>query len=101
MFAPASWSRAGRRRRSTRRCSACSKGPRYATLWDLDRKLLELQQLTLQRDKDVAAYQAVVQKAWNLAFERFTKALTPTAGRQASATWRGLTDRGSRWPTTR
>ena len=38
------------------------EGPRYATLWDLDRKLLELQKLTLQRDKDVAAYQAVVQQ---------------------------------------
>ena len=47
------------------------EGPSYATLWDLDRKLLELQQLALQRDKDVAAYQAVVQKAWNDAFERF------------------------------
>ena len=49
------------------------EGPRYATLWDLDRQLLELQQLTLQRDKEVAAYQAVVQKAWNPAFQRFTE----------------------------
>ena len=67
------------------------EGPRYATLWDLDRPLLQLQKLTLQRDKDVAAYQAVVQKAWNLAFERFAKALSTEP--QAAGGWRALTDR--------
>ena len=68
------------------------EGPRYAVLWDLDRKLLELQKLTLQRDKAVAAYQAVVQKAWNLAFQRFTKALGSKPQAAAGLTWRGLTD---------
>ena len=34
-----------------------------------------LQQRAAERDKHVAAYQAVVQKAWNAAFERFAKAL--------------------------
>lgn len=69
------------------------EGPRYAVLWDLDRQLLELQKLTLQRDRDVVAYQAVVQKAWNLAFERFTKALQAEPKDSAKLTWRGLVDR--------
>lgn len=91
MFAPASWSGPG----SGVLDGALQRvleGPRYATLWDMDRQLLELQKLTLQRDKDVAAYQAVVQKAWNLAFERFAEALgkAPEAG--AKRTWRALTD---------
>ena len=51
------------------------EGPRYATLFDLDRKLLELQRATLARDKEVAAYQAIVQAAWSTAFERFRKGL--------------------------
>jgi len=69
------------------------EGPRYAVLWDLDRQLLELQKLTLQRDKAVAAYQAVVQKAWNAAFERFTKALGSDPQTFAKLTWRGLADK--------
>jgi hypothetical protein len=67
------------------------EGPRYATLWDLDRKLLELQKLTLERDKQVAAYQAVLQKAWNLVFERFTQALRSEGGE--ARTWRAMTDK--------
>ena len=68
------------------------EGPRYAVLWDLDRQLLELQKLTLQRDKAVAAYQAVVQKAWNLALQRFTTTLASKPQAGVGATWRGLTD---------
>ena len=68
------------------------EGPRYAVLWDLDRQLLELQKLTLQRDKAVAAYQAVVQRAWNLALQRFTKTLGSKPQAAVGATWRGLTD---------
>lgn len=92
MFTPASWTGPG----SGVLDSALQRvleGPRYAVLWDLDRKLLELQKLTLQRDKEVAAYQAVVQKAWNLAFERFRKALASEAKSAGTLTWRGLTDR--------
>jgi len=69
------------------------EGPRYAVLWDLDRQLLELQKLTLQRDKAVAAYQAVVQKAWNAAFQRFAKALGSDQQTSAKLTWRSLTDK--------
>src|SRR4029453_14577263 len=47
---------------------------------------------TLQRDKAMAAYQAVVQKAWNLALQRFTQALASKGQGAAGTTWRGLTD---------
>ena len=67
------------------------EGPRYAVLWDLDRQLLELQKLTLQRDKAMTAYQAVVHKAWNVAFQRFTKALG-SKPQGAGPSWRGMTD---------
>ncbi|HXZ08307.1 MAG TPA: poly(R)-hydroxyalkanoic acid synthase subunit PhaE [Paraburkholderia sp.] len=68
------------------------EGPKYATLWDLDRKLAELQQLSLKRDKAVLEYQSIVQRAWNVAFERFMKSASSVKG-DAPTTWRGLTDR--------
>src|SRR4030095_15422531 len=93
MFTPASWAGPGAGVMDAA-LQRVLEGPRYATLWDLDRKLLELQQLTLQRDKDVAAYQAVVHKAWNLVFERFAKPLTTdTQAADRKFTWRGLTDK--------
>ena len=92
MFAPTSWATsgpdlldAGLRR--------VLEGPRYALLWDLDRKLLELQQLTLRRDKDVATYQAVVQKAWTRAFERFAREASADPTNLGKQTWRSLVDR--------
>jgi polyhydroxyalkanoate synthesis regulator phasin len=57
-----------------------TEGPTYATLWDLDRKMLVAQKLAQQRAQDTAAYQAVVQKAWNKAFERFINALGDAGG---------------------
>jgi hypothetical protein len=57
-----------------------TEGPTYATLWDLDRKMLVAQKLAQQRAQDTAAYQAVVQKAWNRAFERFVNALGDAGG---------------------
>ena len=92
MFSPASWSGPGSGLMDTA-LQRVLEGPRYATLWDLDRKLLELQKLRLQRDKDVAAYQAVVQKAWNMAFERFRRPSRPVRRPPSKLTWRGLTDR--------
>jgi len=47
------------------------EGPTFATLWDLDRKLLKLQQLGMQRAEDSAAYHAVIFAAWKEAAERF------------------------------
>lgn len=92
MFSPASWSGPGSGVMDAA-LQRVLEGPRYATLWDLDRKLLELQKLGLQRHKDVAAYQAVVQKAWNLIFERFAKTLATGPESVGKLTWRGLTDR--------
>src|SRR5512134_816059 len=57
-----------------------TEGPTYATLWDLDRKLMVAQKLAQQRAQDAAAYQAIVQKAWNKAFERFINALGDAGG---------------------
>ena len=68
------------------------EGPKYATLFDLDRKLLELRQLAMQRDKDVATFQAVLMKGWNAAFEKFSKELASSKEKLPS-TWRGMTDR--------
>ena len=89
LFAPGIVERHRRRRRSTPRLRQVLEGPKYATLFDLDRKLLELQQLAMRRDKDVAAFQAIVQKAWNTAFERFSKRVQrPRAKpRRPGATW--------------
>ena len=91
VFAPASWARfgSGPLDGELRRFL---EGPRYALLWDLDRKMLELQQLTLQRDRDVAAYQAVLQKAWNLAYERFARAVSTGAEGVRRRTWRSMVD---------
>lgn len=91
IFAPASWSGpgAGLMDDALRRVL---EGPRYATLSDLDRKLLELQQLTIARDKNIAAYQAVLQKAWNQVFERFIAAVNAAPKDGAKHSWRDLTD---------
>jgi len=94
MFAPAAWAH-GPGPGSGVLDAALQRvleGPRYAVLWDLDRQVLELQNLTLQRDKAIAAYQAVVNKAWALAFQRFTKALGSKPPLAASLTWRSLAD---------
>ena len=91
MFTPASWTGPGSGVLDAA-LQRVLEGPRYATLWDHDRQLLELQRLTLERDKAVAAYQAVVQKAWSLAFERFAKALAEKPQEAAQRGWRGLTD---------
>jgi polyhydroxyalkanoate synthesis regulator phasin len=49
------------------------EGPNFATLWDLDRKMLKLQQLGAKRAEDSAAYHAVVFAAWKEAAERFVR----------------------------
>ena len=88
-FGPSAWSGPGAFDAGLRQVL---EGPQYATLWDQGRKLMELQQRALQRDKEVAGYQAVVQKAWNLAFQRFSASFA-RAKDESPATWRGLTDR--------
>jgi polyhydroxyalkanoate synthesis regulator phasin len=68
------------------------EGPKYAMLFDLDRKLLALRQLASQRDKDVAAFHAILLKAWNAAFERFSSSVASTKV-EAPPTWRDMADR--------
>jgi polyhydroxyalkanoate synthase subunit PhaE len=94
MFAPAAWAHGAGPGSGVLDATLqrVLEGPRYAVLWDLDRQVLELQKLTLQRDKAVAAYQAVVNKAWNLAFQRFTKVLGSKQPLAAALTWRSLAD---------
>ncbi|MEO8626638.1 MAG: poly(R)-hydroxyalkanoic acid synthase subunit PhaE [Betaproteobacteria bacterium] len=48
-----------------------TEGPTYATISDLDRKILNAQRLWLQRAAEIESYRQVVQTAWNRAFERF------------------------------
>jgi polyhydroxyalkanoate synthesis regulator phasin len=57
-----------------------TEGPAFATMWDLDRKILNAQKLWIQRNKDIAAYMQLVQGAWKIAGERFEKALQDPAG---------------------
>jgi len=52
-----------------------TEGPTYATLTDLDRKVVNAQKLWLQRAKDIEAYRVVVQAAWNRAQEQFMEAV--------------------------
>jgi len=78
MFDPAEWSRAGSGGFDFA-LEHLTEGPTYATLWDLDRKLLNAQKLSQQRLQDIAAYQAIVQGAWNTVFERFVRALGDTS----------------------
>jgi polyhydroxyalkanoate synthase subunit PhaE len=57
-----------------------AEGPTYATLWDLDRKILNAQKLLAERTKEIANYHAIVQAAWMKAFQRFVKELSNPAG---------------------
>ena len=68
------------------------EGPTFATLWDLDRKMLTLQQLGMKRTEDSAAYHAIMFAAWNRVAERFARQLSSgEAGPVGS--FRELTDR--------
>ncbi|MFL9910059.1 poly(R)-hydroxyalkanoic acid synthase subunit PhaE [Paraburkholderia sp. RL17-337-BIB-A] len=91
MFSPARWSGGGAGAFDAGLQHVIA-GPKYATLWDLDRTLAELQQLSIKRDKAVLAYQGIVQRAWNSALERFMKILSSAEG-GTPTTWRDLTDR--------
>jgi class III poly(R)-hydroxyalkanoic acid synthase PhaE subunit len=70
-----------------------TEGPSYATLWDLDRKMLNVQKLWMERAKNVETYWEVVQGAWNRALERFMKSMNDskgepiTSGRQMLDLW--------------
>jgi hypothetical protein len=67
------------------------EGPNFATLFDLDRKMLKLQQLAMRRAEDSAAYHAVVFAAWNRATEHFVKELGDRE-REPLGSYRALID---------
>jgi hypothetical protein len=73
LFDPAEWKRAGSH--FDVGMEKLTEGPTYATLWDLDKKMLNVQKLWVERARDVEGYWEVVQGAWNTAVERFMKAV--------------------------
>ena len=91
LFDPDEWKRAGSH--FDVGLEKLTEGPTYATLWDLDKKMLSVQKLWMERAQDVERYWEVVQGAWVRASERFMKALndpkgTPiTSGRQMLDLW--------------
>ena len=93
-FDPAEWKRAGTR--FDMGLEKLTEGPTYATLWNLDRKILGAQKLWMDRTRDIELYYEVVQSAWNKAFERFMATINdPQAppiksGREMLDTWLGL-----------
>jgi hypothetical protein len=89
LFSPANWNSTGGFDAGLRQVI---DGPKYAVLFDLDRKLLVLRQLAVQRDKDVADFQRVMMQGWNEAFNRFSTSLS-SANEQKPATWRAMADR--------
>jgi polyhydroxyalkanoate synthesis regulator phasin len=71
LFDPAEWKRAGSH--FDMGLEKLTEGPTYATLWDLDKKMLNTQKLWVERARDVEQYWEVMQAAWNRALERFMK----------------------------
>ncbi|SAK72784.1 Poly(R)-hydroxyalkanoic acid synthase subunit (PHA_synth_III_E) [Caballeronia hypogeia] len=91
MFSPARWSGSGAGAFDAG-LQRVIEGPKYATLWDFDRKIAELQKKARERDQAVLAYQAIVQRAWNTALERLMKSMS-SSEEGTPSTWRGLIDR--------
>jgi hypothetical protein len=91
LFDPAEWKRAGSH--FDMGLEKLTEGPSYATLWNLDKKMLGVQKLWMERARDVEQYWEVVQGAWSRALERFMKALNDgkgdpiTSGRQMLDLW--------------
>ncbi len=77
-FDPAEWRRAGTR--FDMGLEKLTEGPTYATLFDLDRKILNAQKLWIDRTRDIEHYYEVVQGAWNRAYERFLKSVGAKEG---------------------
>jgi hypothetical protein len=91
LFDPAEWKRAGSH--FDMGLEKLTEGPTYATLWDLDKKMLNTQKLWVERARDVERYWEVMQGAWNVALERFMKAIGEprgepiTSGREMLDLW--------------
>jgi len=91
LFDPAEWKRAGSH--FDMGLEKLTEGPTYATLWDLDKKMLNTQKLWVERARDVEHYWEVIQGAWNRALERFmgvvndAKGVPIKSGRQMLDLW--------------
>ncbi len=90
LFDPAQWAQAGLGPLD-RAIEHLVDGPSYATLWTLDRKMLRAQKLRAEWTRDLAAWQLIMQTAWNEALQRFIGAVHATDG-QPIRTWRELAD---------
>ena len=86
LFAPERWAGAGVIDGALKRVL---DGPKFATLFDQDRQLLELQRLATRRDQDVAAFQAVLAKGWTKAYERVA---TQSLKQPKPESWRAVAD---------
>jgi poly[(R)-3-hydroxyalkanoate] polymerase subunit PhaE len=78
LFDPAEWKRAGSH--FDLGLEKLTEGPTYATLFDLDKKMLNVQKLWVERARDVERYWEIVQGAWGRALEGFTKQLNDPRG---------------------
>jgi hypothetical protein len=91
LFDPAEWKRAGSH--FDMGLEKLTEGPTYATLFDLDRKMLNVQKLWMERARDVEKYWEIVQGAWNRTLERYMKTINDnrgepiTSGRQMIDLW--------------
>jgi hypothetical protein len=91
LFDPAEWKRAGSQ--FDMGLEKLTEGPTYATLWDMDKKMLKAQKLWVERARDVEGYYEIVQGAWTRTLQRFTKAVNDpkgeaiTNGRQLLDLW--------------
>lgn len=90
MFDPAQWADTGLGPLD-RAIEHLVEGPGYATLWTLDRKFAKAQKLRADWARDLAAWQVMMQGAWNEAVRRFLLELNETDGTPIT-TWRGLAD---------
>jgi hypothetical protein len=90
LFDPAQWARVGLGP-IDRAIEHLVEGPSYATLWTLDKKILRAQKLRTEWARDLAAWQLLMQNAWNEVFKRFLQAVTAPDG-EPIRTWRELAD---------
>ena len=89
LFDPGEWKRAGSQ--FDMGLEKLTEGPTYATLWDMDKKMLKAQKLWVERARDVEGYYAIVGNAWNKTLQRFLKAVNDPKG-EAITNGRGLLD---------
>ena len=90
LFDPAQWAQAGLGPLD-RAIEHLVEGPSYATLWTLDRKLLRAQKLRADWARDLAAWQLIMQGAWNEALQRFV-AIVHKGDGEPIRSWRALAD---------